>query len=40
MDTHPLILGEVHEIVPYETGKAVMRELFKTQTAQMEAMKR
>ena len=27
----PFIVAEVHEIVPYETGKEVMRELFKAQ---------
>jgi hypothetical protein len=36
----PLILSEVREMVPYETGKEVMRELFKAQAEQMAAMKR
>lgn len=33
----PLILIEPHEIVPYETGREIMKGLFKAQT---EAMKR
>jgi len=35
----PLILSEVHEIVPYETGKKIMRALFKAQIEQVSASK-
>jgi hypothetical protein len=35
----PLILSEVHEIVPYETGKEVMRAFFKAQAEQVAAIK-
>jgi hypothetical protein len=33
----PFVEIEAHEIIPYETGKEVMREFYK---AQAEAMKR
>jgi hypothetical protein len=36
----PWVVGEVHEIVPYETGKEVMRAVMKAQAEAMAAMKR
>ncbi|MFZ1020344.1 MAG: hypothetical protein WCE82_06305 [Halobacteriota archaeon] len=36
----PWILLEVHEIIDYETGKAIARQVLKAQAEQMAAMKR
>jgi len=33
----PWVISDVHEIIPYETGKEIVREVLK---AQVEAMKR
>jgi hypothetical protein len=37
---YPWLISEVHEIVPYETGKEVMRAVLKAEAEQMQAMKR
>ncbi|MGZ4864680.1 MAG: hypothetical protein ACXV5H_07270 [Halobacteriota archaeon] len=37
---YPFIDIEVHEIVPYDAGKEVVRGVVKAQAAAMEAMKR
>ena len=36
----PWVVCEVHEMVPYETGKEVVRAVLKAQAEQMAAMKR
>jgi hypothetical protein len=36
----PWVVGEVHEMVPYETGKEVMRGVLKAQAEAAAAMKR
>ena len=38
--SYPWIEKEVHEIIDYETGKAVARQVLKAQAEQMAAMKR
>ncbi|MGA3198809.1 MAG: hypothetical protein ABSD89_05325 [Halobacteriota archaeon] len=37
---YPWFLIEVHEIIDYETGKAIARQVFKAQAEAMAAMKR
>ena len=37
---YPWIETEVHEIIDYETGKAITRQVLKAQAEQMAAMKR
>ena len=37
---YPGSLFEVHEIIDYETGKAIARQVLKAQAEQMAAMKR
>jgi hypothetical protein len=39
MSIGPFILVEPHEIVPYETGREIMKGLFKAQAEAAEAMK-
>jgi hypothetical protein len=36
----PWVMPEVHEMVPYETGKEVLRGVFKAQAEAMATMKR
>ena len=36
---YPFIVSEIHEIVPYETGKEIGRGVFKATAEQMAAMK-
>jgi hypothetical protein len=37
---YPWIEMEVHEIIDYETGKGIARQVLKAQAEQMAAMKR
>jgi hypothetical protein len=40
MSFYPFVESEVYEMIPYETGKEIMRGLLKAQAEAMAAMKR